>query len=182
MMQALQPIDAASATGKTKELFAEIERRVGRVPNMIRTLGHSPAVLEAYLHWNEAFEQTKTNAALRSLISAAVSSANGCDYTLATAFAFGRKQGLSDDQLAKATDGKADDSKTAAALQFALNLVRKRGSVSRSEVIQLQDAGWDDQEIVEIVALVALNIFRNYFNLVAGTELDFPPGKDSKRP
>jgi hypothetical protein len=27
---------------------------------------------------------------------------------------------------------------------------------------------------VEIVALVALNIFRNYFNLVAGTELDFP--------
>jgi hypothetical protein len=31
-----------------------------------------------------------------------------------------------------------------------------------------------DGEIVELVALAALNIFENYFNQVAGTELDFP--------
>ena len=176
-MQTLKPIDAGTASGKTKDLFGAIEKRVGRVPNMIRTMGHSPSVLEAYLHFNEAFEQTKTNAALRSLISAAVSSANGCQYTLATAFAFGRKEGLTDDELAKATEGEAYDPKTAATLRFVLNLVRNRGSVSGAEVKGLQDAGWGDQEIVEIVALVALNIFRNYFNLVAGTELDFPAGK-----
>src|SRR5215469_3573846 len=179
-MQTVKPIDAGTATGKTKDLFSAIEKRVGRVPNMIRTMGHSPAVLEAYLHWNEAFEQTKTTPSLRSLISAAVSSANGCEYTLATAFAFGGKEGLSADQLEKATEGKADDPKTEAALGFALNLVRKRGSVSRAEVKKLQDAGWGDEDIVEIVALVALNVFRNYFNLVAGTELDFPAAKGGK--
>jgi uncharacterized peroxidase-related enzyme len=179
-MQTVKPVDPETAGGKTKDLFGAIEKRVGRVPNMIRTMGHSPAVLEAYLHWNEAFEQTKTTTALRSLISAAVSSANGCDYTLPTAFAFGRKEGLNEDQLAKAAEGQADDPKTAAALRFALNLVRKRGSVSRPEVKELQDAGWGDQEVVEIVALVVLNIFRNYFNLVAGTELDFPATKGGK--
>jgi hypothetical protein len=30
------------------------------------------------------------------------------------------------------------------------------------------------REIAEIVANVALNIYTNYFNIVAGTEVDFP--------
>lgn len=179
-MQTLKAIDIGTASGKTKDLFGAIAKRLGRVPNMIRTMGHSPAILEAYLHWNEAFDQTKTTPALRSLVSATVSSANGCEYTLATAFAFGRKEGLSEDQLTKATVGKADDPKTAAALRFASNLVRERGAVSRSEIKEMQDAGWGDQEIIEIVALVVLNIFRNYFNIVAGTELDFQAGKSGQ--
>ncbi|MEP6925366.1 MAG: hypothetical protein ABI954_12940 [Pyrinomonadaceae bacterium] len=35
-------------------------------------------------------------------------------------------------------------------------------------------AGFADGEIAEIVAHVALNIFTNYFNEVAQTEIDFP--------
>jgi alkylhydroperoxidase family enzyme len=43
-----------------------------------------------------------------------------------------------------------------------------------AELPRLREAGFDDAEITEIVADVALNIFTNYFNLVAGTEIDFP--------
>ncbi len=35
-------------------------------------------------------------------------------------------------------------------------------------------AGFGDDAIAEIVAGVALNIFTNYFNLVAETDIDFP--------
>jgi alkylhydroperoxidase family enzyme len=35
-------------------------------------------------------------------------------------------------------------------------------------------AGYDDAEILEIIATVAINIFTNYFNHVALTEVDFP--------
>ena len=35
-------------------------------------------------------------------------------------------------------------------------------------------AGYGDAEIAEVVAHVALNIFTNYFNNVAGTAIDFP--------
>ena len=34
--------------------------------------------------------------------------------------------------------------------------------------------GFSDGEVVEIIAAVALNIFTNYFNHIAGTEIDFP--------
>jgi hypothetical protein len=38
----------------------------------------------------------------------------------------------------------------------------------------LREAGFSQQEIVEIVAHVSLNMFENYFNMVAKTDLDFP--------
>jgi hypothetical protein len=41
------------------------------------------------------------------------------------------------------------------------------------------EAGFTDGEVAEIVATVVLTIYRNYFNLVAGTELDFPAANKS---
>jgi hypothetical protein len=48
----------------------------------------------------------------------------------------------------------------------------------------MRKAGFSDAQIVEIVANIALNIFSNYFNSVAKTEVDFPllqPGADAPR-
>ena len=39
---------------------------------------------------------------------------------------------------------------------------------------QPPEAGYGDGEIAEIVGHVALSVFTNYFNLVAGTDIDFP--------
>ena len=173
-MQVLKAVDPNTAAGKTKELFKAIEQRLKRVPNMIQLMGNSPAILDAYLRFNEAFEKTKMTPRLRGLITAAVSEINGCDYTLSVAFALGRHEGLSDDELTAARRAEANDPKAATALRFAAKTVRERGRVPASDVEELRNAGFDDEEIVEIIALIALNIFRNYFNLIAGTEVDFP--------
>ena len=50
----------------------------------------------------------------------------------------------------------------------------KKGWVSDDEIAAVRAAGSDDATIGEIVATVALNIFTNYFNHVARTEVDFP--------
>jgi hypothetical protein len=49
-----------------------------------------------------------------------------------------------------------------------------RGRVSDVEVRALRSAGASDAEILETIADVVLDIFRNYVNLVAQTEIDFP--------
>ncbi len=41
-------------------------------------------------------------------------------------------------------------------------------------VMALRLVGFGDEEIVEIIAAVALNLFRNYFNLIVKTDVDFP--------
>jgi alkylhydroperoxidase family enzyme len=52
--------------------------------------------------------------------------------------------------------------------------VNERGHLPPSEVATLRAAGVSDQEIVEVIATVAVNIFTNYFDHIAGTEIDFP--------
>jgi hypothetical protein len=38
----------------------------------------------------------------------------------------------------------------------------------------VRQAGFSDGEIVEVVAITALNVFTNYLNRVAETDIDFP--------
>jgi hypothetical protein len=38
----------------------------------------------------------------------------------------------------------------------------------------LRDAGFSDCEAADIIAVVVLNIYRSYFNLIARPEIDFP--------
>jgi len=58
-------------------------------------------------------------------------------------------------------------------LHFGRKLVETRGQVSDGDVDAVRRAGLSDGEIAE-VAGVALNIFSNYFNHVAATDIDFP--------
>jgi alkylhydroperoxidase family enzyme len=76
--------------------------------------------------------------------------------------------------MAEAQAGRAADAKTAAALTFALKLVEQRGQVGDADVQALRAAGFDDGEIVEILAHVALNLFTNYVNVAFNVPVDFP--------
>ena len=53
-------------------------------------------------------------------------------------------------------------------------LIATGGEVSDADVQAAKDAGFSEGEIDEIIANIALNIFTNYFNIVAQTEIDFP--------
>lgn len=53
-------------------------------------------------------------------------------------------------------------------------MVSNRGQVTDEEVAKLRKGGFTDGEIIEILANIGLTLFTNYFNHVAGTEVDFP--------
>ena len=173
-MSILKAVSPETASPKSKELLAAVEQRVGRSSNMMRIVANSPAILGAYLQFNQAFDEAKMAPKLRALITAAVAELNGCEYTLSNAMVLGPRAGATVEELNAARRIQAEDPKTALALQFTNQLVNERGQVPAIEVEKLHAAGFTDGEIVEIVALVALNIFRNYVNLVAGTEIDLP--------
>src|SRR5204863_4939537 len=78
----------------------------------------------------------------------------------------------------------AADAKAQTMLRFTQAVVLQRGEISDDDFHALRKAGFTDEQIVEIVANIALNIFSNYFNSVAKTEVDFPllqPGADAPR-
>lgn len=179
-MSVIKSIDPSNATGASKEVLDLAEKRLQRVPQMVRVLANSPAITRLYFQFNEAFQHTKMSPRLRGLIAAAISEFNGCDYTLSTAMALGAKEGVSPAELTDARQCKASDPQTAAALRFALAVAKQRGRVPAEQTDELRKVGFSDEEIVEIIAAVVLNIFRNYVNLVASTEVDFPLVRTNK--
>jgi alkylhydroperoxidase family enzyme len=82
--------------------------------------------------------------------------------------------GLKPEEITASREAHSADAKRDAGLQFVQALVVQRGVVSDQAIAQVKAAGFSDGDIAEIVANVAVNIFTNYFNHVARTEVDFP--------
>ena len=174
-MTRLTALNPDEVTGKTKDLFNAVQGKLGVVPNMMRTMGNSPAVLEGYLNLSGALSHGKLSAKTGELLALTISEKNSCDYCIAAHTFIGGKLLKTDAQvLHDARTGNSTDAKTDAILKFAKALVSKNGLVNNDDVNAVKNAGVSEAEIAETVAHVALNVLTNYFNNTANTELDFP--------
>jgi uncharacterized peroxidase-related enzyme len=162
------------ATGKAKELLDAVEQKYGAVPNSFKTMVHSPAGLQGFLDLSGTLEGGVLPFETRYQIALAVSEINGCAYCLSAFTAIGRSGGIKDETLAMCRIAGSTDPKIDAILKFAAAIVRERGAVTTENFQKMKSAGCSDEEILEIVANVALFTFANYTNLVIGTEIDFP--------
>ena len=173
-MPRIQPVNKSTADAKTVDLLNTVEKKMGMVPNLIATMASSRAVAQAYLGFSQSLSSGQLPTRLREQIALVVGETNHCGYCLAAHTALGKGAGLSEAETCNARRAEVKDEKENAALVFARKIVEERGWVSDEDVETVRQAGYNDGEIAEIVANVSLNIFTNYFNHVAGTEIDFP--------
>jgi len=173
-MQRIAAVDPAQATGKAKELLDGVQSKLGITPNLMKTLASAPAALDAYLSFGAALGTGYLDAKFREQIALTVAQANSCEYCLSAHSAIGKMVGLKPDEISNSREAYSADAKAEAGLQFAQALVIERGEVDDRTLARIRAAGYSDGEITEIVANVAINIFTNYFNHVARTEVDFP--------
>ncbi len=173
-MSRITALDPTQATGKTAELFSAVKSKLGVVPNLMRTLGQSPAALEAYLGFSGTLAKGVLPAKVREQLALTIGEANTCDYCLAAHSLLGKGAGLSPESIIAARLARAEDPKTDALLKFAAAVVESRGLVADEMLANVRSAGASDAEIIEVVAHVALNILTNYTNHVAQTVVDFP--------
>jgi len=167
-------IDRHATTDDRKAVLDAIHGAFGTVPAMFRATANSPAALKMMWGGFGALGAGVIPAQLGEQIAVAVADRNGCDYCLAAHTAIGRKAGLSTEQLRHAQAGESADPKTQAALRFALKLVETRGQVGEADTQALRAAGFSDEELVEIIAHVALNLFTNTVNNALAVPVDFP--------
>ncbi|MAZ01653.1 MAG: alkylhydroperoxidase [Sneathiella sp.] len=169
------PAKIEDAPQASQELLKAVQKQLGSVPNLFRIVSTSPAALGGYLGLNGALAQGTLDSATRERIALAVAEYNGCDYCLAAHSYLGEKIAkLSQTEILANRKGISTDAKADAAVRFAVEVVRARGQINASAFANVKAAGYSDEEIVEIIAHVALNTLTNYINSVLGTEIDFP--------
>jgi uncharacterized peroxidase-related enzyme len=173
-MPRISPVDPSTATGRTKDLLDGVQAALGATPNLMRTLAQEPAALDAYLGLGKSLSGGTFTKAQQEQIALAVAGENHCNYCASAHTLLGRNAGVAEDELAANLQGRSADQHTQALLTLARTIVSRRGFVSDEALVEARHAGVSDAEIVQLVAEVSKNIFTNYLNHVARTEVDFP--------
>lgn len=173
-MSRLPTVTDQNASPAAAGLFDAIRGKVGMVPNLYRVTANQPAVLEGLLTLGEKLGGGSFDPATREAIALAVAGENACDYCASAHTAISKGMKVADDEVASRLLGKSADPRVQAILDFAVAVTREKGFVSDADLTTAREAGLSDADIIEVIGNVVANIFTNYINHVAQTEIDFP--------
>ena len=173
-MSRLKAIEPNSTSGKTKELLDAVNGKFGMVPNSMRVMANSPAVLEGYLGLSGALGTGTLDPQIREQNALLTAQFNHCDYCLSAHAAVGKLLGLKEQEITGSREGRGSTARATAALTFAKQVLDGKGQVTDENVQTVRKAGFSDAEVAEIIAHVAINVFTNYFNIATQVDIDFP--------
>ena len=143
----------------------------GFIPNLIGVLANAP---EALAFYQEVGKLNDANSLTPGEIIAART--NECGFCVAGHTKLATLKKLLSEQSIKAARalaaGEFDDAKLGALAAFTQAVMAKKGAVSDAELKAFFDAGYNQQQAVEVVMGVALATLCNYVNNVAQTEIN----------
>ena len=165
-----------TATGAAAELFAQIKKSAGKVPNTFASIGvHGPAALKAILNADAVLAAGSLSKQDQETIKLAVSAAVGCDYCEAAHSMLGKLAGLKPDELRQIRAGlPTGDTKRDALVRLVRQLVLIPGRISDEQFVAIRAAGYTDAQLVDIALALAVITFTNVFNRINDTTLDMP--------
>jgi alkylhydroperoxidase ahpD family core domain protein len=148
----------------------------GFIPNLIGVLANAPEALAFYQEvgkLNGANSLTPGEVEVVQIIAART---NECGFCVAGHTKLATLKKLLSEQAIKASravDSSAfDDAKLAALSDFTQAVMAKKGAVSDAELQAFLNAGYNQQQAVEVVMGVALATLCNYTNNLAQTEIN----------
>lgn len=158
------------------ELVTFFHGTLGVVPNSVRTMQRRPRIARAFIELNKAVMEVhgRVTSELKRLIGYMASHAAGCRYCQAHTILAAERFGATPERLADIWTYRASPHFTEAekaAFDFALAAAAVPNTVT-PEIAAALKAHWSDDEIVEILGVIALFGFLNRWNDSMGTTLE----------
>jgi uncharacterized peroxidase-related enzyme len=148
------------------DLWATPLEKLGFVPNVLRVYAIRPRHLQL---WNAFYDdlmrgESGLTKAQREMIAVVVSTTNRCHYCIVSHSAALRKltgDPLLVEQLATNHAYARVESKERAMLDFAVKLTERSSSCTEADVDALREAGWTDEDVMDIAEVTAMFNFTN---------------------
>ncbi len=174
VMSRIPTIDPNTASGDARRLLDAVQSQLGVVPNFARVLANAPRALEGFLGLYGAAAAFSLDKATQERIALAIAESNACQYCVSAHTAIGRRAGLSNEEMLLNRQGSSVDAKAAAAVALARALNDNLGDITTAELEAACAAGLSVAEVVETIAVVALNIYTNLIGKATQVDIDFP--------
>jgi uncharacterized peroxidase-related enzyme len=169
------PVDHSAEVARVATFF---ESTLGFPPNSVLTMQRRPEIAKAFTYLNRAVMENggRVTSEQKRLIGHLASANAGCRYCEAHTALAAKRFGASDERLAALWDFRGSALFSAAekaAFEFALAASSVPNAVDETIAAELH-RHWSDDEIVEILGVVALFGFLNRWNDSMGTTLEAP--------
>jgi AhpD family alkylhydroperoxidase len=144
----------------------------GKLNNFVGVLAGSPAALRAYARMRSELRHGTLTPMTQERIALAVAEYRGSEYDVAVHARVARNVGLSLDEVEDARRFFSRDEKEAALLRYLESVLEERGSVPVHLHEEAREHGWDDEQILEALAHVALADFSALVTLAGEVPLE----------
>lgn len=154
-----------------------VERAIannGFLPNLIGVLANAPVALETYLTVSGINARSSLSLAEREVVQITAARIHNCDFCVAghTAVAL-KKAGLSVETVRALQQGSATgEAKLDAVAAFARAVIARRGAVDDSDYQAFIQAGYAEQQALEVILGISLATLCNFANSLAGTSIN----------
>src|SRR5436305_8031047 len=144
----------------------------GQLPNFLGVLAGSPAALRGYARFRSELRHGRLTLATLERIALAVAEHYKSEPGVAMHSRAARAAGLAIDEVALARQFNSNDKREAALLKYLQALLDERGRTPVHLHEEAREAGWDDEQILEAIAAVALETFSAMVNVAGEVPVD----------
>lgn len=156
-----------------QEIFDGLKEKLGMVPNIYATYAHSKNALGRYLTF--ANGKSSLSNKEKEVVNLVTSQVNGCTYCQAAHTAIGKMNGFSDEQIISIRKVQVSfDPKLDALAKLVKEIAEKKGKVSDLNLQNFFDAGYTQENLVDVIVNVGEKATTNYLHNLTQVPIDFP--------
>lgn len=143
------------------------------IANLHGTMALSPQLLKAYTELGKLFSSTSFNAEELTVVWQTINVEHNCHYCVPAHTAIANMMKVDAKITAPLREQKPMPTDKLQALHnITLSVIRKRGMISDEEITEFFDAGYAQQQLLEIILGVSQKVISNYVNHIAHTPVD----------
>lgn len=157
---------------QNQEIFDNLNKALGFVPNLYATIAYSENGLKRYLDFQNA--KTSLSNKEKEAVNLIVSQVNGCVYCQSAHTVLGQMNGFNDQQLLDIRKGKSDNEKLNALVKLAANLTKNKGNASHQNVEDFYNQGYTKENLVDLILQISDKTAMNYLHNLTKVPVDFP--------
>ena len=176
------PLTIATAPEASRPMLEKVKKSLGFIPNLMAVFANNPTVLDGYLALGAVFEKGSFTAVERQIILLAASLENNCNYCAAAHSQIAKSLLNTPAEVVAAVRQGAPvpDAKLNALVALVRELVRERGYAKEKTIEKFLAAGYEKEQVMELLLGIALKTISNYLDHISPTPIDQAFAGESK--
>lgn len=164
-----------SAPEKSRPALEGLKKNVGLIPNLAATMAESPVLLNGFVGAFGNFHGGTFTGAQRQVLLLTNAVTNRSAWAVAYHSTAALKEGVEPDEVEAIRERRTPkDPKLAALSDFTRALIEKRGHLDAREIEAFTSAGFRPDQVLEVMAGLAVSVMANYAGNIAQPPLEEP--------